>query len=169
MELSGVVHGTCEGTGAVINVCLGFIPRHVKVINPEDVGALYPEAEWWKGMKVIAALDEGIKESGIAAPTRALLAADGISEYPGGDEIVFDSASGNWVDNLTDLNSKEEIYVNGHYERAAATAALYQCYGDAVDPDPRHGMKLKTTPGFKIGADADLNVSGEQLLWIATR
>jgi hypothetical protein len=169
MENTAVVHGTCDGTGAAINVCLGFIPRHVRVINAEDAGSLMADVEWWKGMKVISALDEGILLEGGDDCDRQLLATGGISEYAGGDEIVFDSAGGNWVDNLTDLNSKEEVYVNGHYERDATTDPAYQCYGDAVDPNPKHGMKVKTPPGFKIGTNADLNVNGEQLLWIATR
>ncbi|HUV77075.1 MAG TPA: hypothetical protein VMW06_03350 [Desulfobacterales bacterium] len=169
MENSAVVHGTCDGTGAAINVCLGFIPRHVKVINAEDAGTLTPEVEWTKGMKVISAIDEGIMLEGADDADRQLLDTGGISEYPGGDEIVFDSASGGWVDNLTDLTAKDEVYVNGHYERAVSTDPAYQCYGDSVDANPRHGMKVKTPPGFTIGTNADLNVNGEQLLWIATR
>jgi len=169
MDLNAVVHGTCDGTGAAINVCLGFIPRHVKILNAEDAGTLMAEVEWIKGMKVISAIDEGILLEGGDDADRQLLATGGISEYEGGDEIVFDSASGGWVDNLTDLNAKDEVYVNGHYERDEATDDAYQCYGDSVDPNPVHGMKLKTPPGFTIGTNADLNVNGEQLLWIATR
>jgi len=169
MDKNSVVHGTCDGTGAAINVCLGFIPRKVKVMNAEDAGSLMAEVEWIKGMKAIAALDEGVMLEGGDDADRQLLATGGISEYDGGDEIVYDSASGDWVDNLTDLNSKEEVYVNGHYERDDGSDAAYQCYGDSVDSNPKHGMKVKTPPGFTIGTNSDLNVNGEQLIWIAER
>jgi hypothetical protein len=161
------VHGTCDGTGAAINVCLGFDPSYVKVINAEDAGSLMAEVEYWKDMAVIAAIDNGIMLEGGDDADRQLLATGGISAYAGGDTIVFDSASGGWVDNLTDLTDKEEVYVDGHYKRTAATDDAYRCYGDAVDPNPKHGMTVKTAKGFTIGANADLNVNGEQLIWIA--
>lgn len=169
MDMNAEVHGTCDGTGAAINVCLGFIPKYVKVLNAEDAGSLMPEVEWWKDMDVISALDEGIMHEGGDDSDRQLISSAGISAYAGGDEIVFDSASGYWVNNLTALTSKEEVYVDGHYRRTATTDAAYRCYGDAVDPNPKHGMKVKTPPGFTIGTNADLNANGEQLMWIARR
>ena len=161
------VHGTCDGTAAAINVSLGFVPSYVKVINAEDAGTLMAEVEYWKDMAVIAAIDNGIMLEGGDDADRQLLATGGISEYAGGDEIVYDSASDGWVDNLTDLTAKDEVHVDGHYKRTASTDDAYRCYGDAVDPNPKHGMKVKTAPGFTIGTNADLNVDGEQLIWIA--
>jgi len=173
MNLAESVHGTCDGTGAAINVCLGFIPNFVKVWNMEDAGNLEPAIEWHRQMALITQMDEGIKLLGIteASMDRTVMASAGISAYAGGDEIVYDDDGGNgWVDNLTDLTAKAEVYVDGHYQRTATTDAAYKCIGDSlVGDNPRHGAKVKTPPGFVIGADGDINADGEQLCWMAIR
>ena len=173
MNLAEIVHGTCDGTDAAIYVCVGFIPNYVKVWNMEDAGNLEPVIEWNRQMALITQMDEGIKTIGItqAAMSREVIAANGIAAYAGGDEIVYDDDDGNgWVDNLTDLTAKAEVYVDGHYQRTATTDAAYKCIGDSlVGDNPRHGAKVKTPPGFVIGADGDINVNGEQLSWMAMR
>lgn len=100
-----VATGTFTGTGAAINVQLGWVPTHVVVANPNDAGALYPVLMWWKGMAAASAL----KITTAVAKITTL----GISEYAG-----------------TEGTNKA---------------------------------------GFTIGADADLNASGEVGYWTAYR
>jgi len=171
MNLAEIVHGTCDGTGAAINVCLGFIPNFVKVWNMEDAGNLEPAIEWHRQMALITQMDEGIKLLGIteAAMDRTVMAANGIAAYAGGDEIVYDGETDNQWENAAGT-VKEEVYVDGHYQRTATGDAAYKCIGDSlVGDNPRDGAKVKTPPGFVIGADGDINVDGEQLCWMAIR
>lgn len=166
MEARDIVIGTCDGTGAAINVCVGFIPRRVEVLNMES--ATYEKIEWDSQMALVSAIDEGIKTAGTGTVTRAAVAANGISEYAGGDEIIYDGATDNrWEDSAG--NSVEEVYVNGHYQKEAAADAAYQCVGDAIEPKFRDGTKVTTPAGFTIGTDADINVNGEQIRWVAYR
>ena len=162
-----VIVGTCDGTGAAINVILGKHPIKVKVMNMEDAGTLYPVLDWNNQMALISAVDEGIKHTGTTDADRAAVAANGISLYNGGDDIVYDGATNmRWED--SDGNSVEEKYVDGYYQRAAGGGAAYKCYGDKTVPGGlTDGAKVKTAPGFTIGTDADINVDGEQLIWEA--
>ena len=96
--------GTVTGTGAAINVPLGFAPAHIKVFNPNDAGAVDATMEWVKGM----ADASGFKGTATGC---ALVATNGITPYDG----------------------------------VAAT----------------------TPAGFTIGADADLNVTAEVMVWYA--
>jgi hypothetical protein len=178
MDMNGsqIVFGTCDGTGAAINVCLGFIPSYVKVWNVEDAGTLHPQLEWLRDMSVITAFAQGVKLMGLSDTDmdRVLLTTTGIAAYNGGDEIVYDGVtSKRWeaVSATFAGASKEEVYVNGHYRRTAVGDAAYECVGYAIagTTSPRHGTKVKTTEGFTIGADTDINADGEQLLWMAIR
>lgn len=45
-----VITGSVAGTGAAINISIGFQPSYVKVFNPNDAGTLYPTMEWINGM-----------------------------------------------------------------------------------------------------------------------
>ena len=77
--------GVVEGTGAAINISLGFIPRYVKCYNADDAGALAPVMEWFEGMtaghglKSLKTIDSG--STGNAS--QAAVTSDGISEYTG--------------------------------------------------------------------------------------
>lgn len=158
-------HGTCDGTGAVINVCLGWKPVYVKIWNHDDGGSLYAEVEWTREMSLVTAMDEGIMHEGGDDSDRQMITTGGISTYDGGDEITYDTTSAAWENSSG--TSKEEVYVNGYYQRAASTSAAYQCIGDVLCPEKTDGAKVKTPAGFKIGTNGDLNVDGEQLSWIA--
>lgn len=114
LSKSLVAVGSVAGTGAAINVSIGFKPRYVKVYNPNDAGALYPTVEWWEGM----AAGHGLK----------LL------------KVVDSGATGN--------ASQNKITANGISQYAGAATAA---------------------DGFTIGADADLNVNGETVHYIAIR
>lgn len=159
-----IVMGTCDGTGAAINVCLGFIPDKVEVYNCEGT---QERLVWIKEMAVITSIEEGWSTQ---SNTDAFVAdtGGGIDAYTGGDEIVYDGTTNNrWEDSAG--TSKEEVYVNGHYKRTAAGDAAYQCIGDALEPNKNDGSKVKTPAGFTIGTLANLNVNGEQLVWVAYR
>lgn len=93
--------GTVEGTGAAINVQLGFTPDYVKLINIDGDASL----EW------ISDMDDGEGYKTVAAGTNAQIATGGVTPYEG----------------------------------VTATAAK----------------------GFTIGADADVNASGETIMWVA--
>src|SRR5574340_1061373 len=128
----GMIVVTCDGTGAAINVCLGFIPKYVKVWNLEDAGSKFPIVEWPNpNFLALSAADEGVKDQDEGADNvaRTLLAANGISVYAGGDEMIYDGLTNNrWED--SDGNSVEETYVDGWYERDASGDTAYKCYGD---------------------------------------
>lgn len=171
-----IIFGTCDGTGAAINVCLGFVPRYVKVWNMEDAGTLLPILEWTKQQSFVSAVDEGIKYIGISDTDfdRTVLSANGIAAYNGGDEIRYDKdTSARWELTTGTAfpggNSAEEVYVDGEYEKTAAGNAAYRCIGDVLCPEKYHGARVKTTKGFTIGADTDMNADGEQLCWMVIR
>lgn len=161
-----VVLGTCDGTGAAINVCLGFTPSFVQVWNLDDATDI-PSLVWHRSMKAVSACDEGIKDVTAAGLTRALIAANGISAYDGGDTIVYDSSDSRW-ESLAAADVSE-VYVDGHYNRSASTDAAYRSYGAAVVDAPYDGQKIKTVPGFTIGTDTHINVDGQQLVFAAWR
>lgn len=67
-----IVTGTYEGTGAAINISVGFVPDYVRIINQEDNDALW---EWFNGYP-----------AGTATATAAAvadLAANGVTAYTG--------------------------------------------------------------------------------------
>jgi hypothetical protein len=164
-----IVRGTCDGTGAAINVCLGFIPDYVKVWNME--GSI-ESIEWIREMEIITNIEEGVSSQN---STDAFVAdgGGGIDAYAGGDEIIYDDVTNDRWESITagvpSGTSKEEVYVDGHYKRTAVGDAPYRCYGDRVEPNKNHYAKVKTAKGFTIGNLANLNVDGEQLAWLAIR
>ena len=169
-----IVRGTCDGTGAAITVCLGFIPDKVELVNVDDAGALFGVVHWWRGMdlELAAAPEGGILWNETNAATTgdqtALTAAAGISPYTGGDEIVFDKNTSNrWEDSAG--NDVSEKYVDGAFVREAASDAKYRCIGQTLTgtSTPPHGTKVRTPAGFTIGDNAAMNQDGEQLIWIA--
>jgi len=159
--------GTSDGTGAVINVCLGWIPDFVRVINTDDETDV-PMVEWFRMMSLVTNMDEGILTKTLTDTDRSLLATGGVSAYAGGDELTYDGETNNRWETAAAADATE-AYVDGHYRRAATTDAAYRTFGDVIEPNPRNGMKIKTTPGFKIGTNADLNADGQQLHWIAIK
>lgn len=92
--------GTVTGTGAALNVELGFSPKYVKVVNVTDPTVF----EWFEGMADASAIK------------------------------------------TTDAVAMTAISTNGITPYAGSTTA---------------------SKGFTIGADADLNASGETLHYIA--
>lgn len=169
-----IAHGTCDGTGANIYVCLGFIPRRVKVWNVDS--ANFEVLEWHKENGLVASYaDEGRltrTASGANATTKLAVASSaqqGIREYAGGDTLTYDGTTSLRWEYGASSAAAAEVFVDGHYKRTAASQAAYQCYGKQVEPNPKDGMKIKTPPGFSIGADSNINADGEQLMWEAVR
>lgn len=97
--------GTVEGTGATINVSLGFIPSYVKCVNIDDAGGLEPTLEWIKGM----AAASGLKTLG--TPTYNMITTLGISEYAGSDTPGSEAEAGFSIGADTDLNVSAETIV----------------------------------------------------------
>jgi len=85
MHGNNVVVGSVEGTGAAINVELGFVPKYVKVFNSDDAGSLFCTLEWFSGM----AAASGLKTTSIAdngsttLKSSEKISSNGISEYAG--------------------------------------------------------------------------------------
>lgn len=101
--LQNFVCGSQDGTGAAINISIGWIPDKVEVQNWE--AADFARLEWYTGMAAASAIKT-------VTSTKSAITTLGISAYAG-----------------------------------SATAK----------------------PGFTIGADTDVNVSGESITWCAWR
>lgn len=68
--------GTTTGTGAALNISLGFAPAYVKVWNITDGDIIH---EWWTGMT-----DGHALQSGNHASTQfSRITSNGISAYAG--------------------------------------------------------------------------------------
>lgn len=109
VQIGNIATGTVEGTGAAINVSVGFVPHYVKVFNYDDAGGLAPTLEWWYGMgagdalKTLKVVDSGT--SGNASS--ALITSNGIDAYAGTDT----TGAGFTIGADTDVNvSNETIY-----------------------------------------------------------
>jgi hypothetical protein len=123
-------------------------------------------------MEILTSLDTGILLEGGDDADRQVLTANGITPYDGGDQIFYDGTTNNrWESAVSGGTSVEEVYVNGHYQRTATGDAAYECVGDDLvgTATPRDGVSVFTPVGFTIGTNGDLNVDGEQLLWMAVR
>ncbi len=99
---SNIVFGSQDGTGAAIDIELGFLPTHVEVVNIES--ATMEQLDWYRGM-----------------------------------------ADASAIKTVTGTVARTKITSNG------------------ITP------LSSTFLGFRIGADADVNVAGETLIWQATR
>lgn len=156
------------GTGAAINVCLGFTPRYVRLWNMTQ--ADFAIAEWTPQMGLVTAMDEGMYELLTGATT--LMTGNGIKAYTGGDVIMYDkTTSGRWEVEAAFPGgaSVEEVYVDGEYERTATGDADYKCIGDVLCPEKYHGAKVKTPKGFTIGTESNINIDSERLSWMVIR
>lgn len=77
--------GKVTGTGAAIDIPLGFQPDYIKCYNPNDAGALYPTIEWFAGMpaanglKSLKVVDSGA--TGNASQNK--ITANGLSLFAG--------------------------------------------------------------------------------------
>lgn len=161
-----VVFGTFAGTGAAIHVCLGFTPSYVELLNVSDATDR-AHMIWHKSMLAVSAVDEGVEDKTSAALVRAAVTSAGISPYAGGDSVVYSAANERWE---TPAGADAtEVYLDGFYNRSDSGDDASRPYGFTVVPDPSGGEKIKTTPGFTVGTNADVNTDGEQIVFKAYR
>lgn len=66
--------GSYTGTGAALNVSLGFIPDHVHIVNETDGDATW---EWFSGMT------DGHALTSIATGDNSKITSGGVSAYAG--------------------------------------------------------------------------------------
>ena len=66
--------GTYLGTGAALNISLGFVPDHIIIENQTDGDARW---EWSTGMAAGSALQT------VAAGAKSLITANGVSAFAG--------------------------------------------------------------------------------------
>ena len=177
--------GTIKGTGATLNVEVGFVPSYVKVLNIDDAGALAPTIEWCKGMaaasgfKTLKTVDSG--STGNASSAK--VTSNGISEYAG--EAPFTKLTGTVAATsgsatLTGTNTSflaelkvgdtiklydgQELVVSAIASATSLTVSTAATASVATNVAIRKdGRKA----GFTIGADADINVSGETIVYMA--
>ena len=107
MTASNVIVGSVAGTGAALNVSLGFVPSYVKVFNPNDAGSLFPSMEWFNGMatasgfKSLKSVDSGA--TGNASSN--YVTTNGITAYAG---VSGGAGAGFTIGADTDLNVSAE-------------------------------------------------------------
>jgi hypothetical protein len=79
-----VVSGYCRGTGAILNVCIGFVPDWVKIYNFGDAGSVLPIAIWNKHFLADACIEGYANDFANADALADLTQAEGIQPYTGG-------------------------------------------------------------------------------------
>lgn len=74
--------GTVTGTGAAINISLGFIPDYVRIVNVTDGDTIH---EWFYGMGAADAIKlQDVVDSGSTGNhSMALITSNGIDAYVG--------------------------------------------------------------------------------------
>lgn len=97
MRENTVATGSVEGTGAAINVSIGFVPRYVKIYNYDDDGSAAPSMEWFSGMTDA----HGLKNT---TDTQEKVTTGGISEYDGSSS----ASTGFSIGTDSDLNADGE-------------------------------------------------------------
>lgn len=80
-----VVSGTFAGTGAALNVCVGFKPDFVRVFN--IAASSIPMLEWNVGMAGTTAIAAGMKQTALRAVAK-FTAGAGIAQFTGGAKMV---------------------------------------------------------------------------------
>jgi hypothetical protein len=164
--------GTCDGTGAQMYICCGFIPRHVVVRNVDSGN--FERLEWFKEFGIVASnANEGILLANTSSADQSKLAVStttqqGIREYAGGDRLTYDGTTNSRWEYGASSAAAAEVFLDGQYTRDTATDTAFQCIGSKLLPSPTDGAKVDTPAGFSIGANSAINVNGEQLTWIAT-
>lgn len=79
--------GSYTGTGAAVNVELGFTPAYVKIWNATDGDEIY---EWFSGMTAGHAL----KSANHASAQFSRITANGVTAYAGTDTTGSEAAEG---------------------------------------------------------------------------
>lgn len=169
--------GSIAGTGAALNISCGFEPVYVHIYNPNDAGSLAPSMTWWAGMGAGDALKgsttagdveettngitvyagaENLALTGTVAVTAASKVVTGtstlfLSEVAEGDLIQVDDTKE--VRRVDVVLSNTSLTVDDNFDTADASSTATNLTGPAK--------------GFTLGADADVNVSGETFFYLA--
>lgn len=101
--------GTVEGTGAAINVSLGWQPDYVKCWNIDDAGDLHAVGEWTSDM-ADASMFKGLKiadNGSTGGLSNTYVTTNGITPYDGSDS----AAQGFTIGADADLNADGETIV----------------------------------------------------------
>jgi hypothetical protein len=179
--------GTVEGTGAIIQVEVGFIPKYVKLFNIDDAGTLWPTLEWVNGMAAASGF-KGLKQidSGTTGlSSQAYVTSNGISEFAGSvaglqltGTIAATAASATLtgtntlfltelkVGDVVKLGDGQELTVTAIASATSLTVAVAAAASVASKAANRIAGRA---PGFLIGADADINAAAETIVYMAAR
>lgn len=99
-----IVVDTYEGTGAAINISLGFIPDYVRVWNAEDGDASW---DWFNGLgagDVLATANHDTAQ-------QSLVTSNGIDTYAGSSTSGSEAAVGFTVGSALSENGKTFRYI----------------------------------------------------------
>lgn len=127
-----VVSGSCRGTGAVLYVCIGFVPDWVKVYNFGDADAVLPITIWNKYFRTDATL-EGFTNDFVNADAFAdHTQAEGIQPYLGG--LLLDSTSQPSVTyGHADVDYVTWDYCDYRYQSGTGPYPRTDATGDTID------------------------------------
>jgi hypothetical protein len=178
--------GSFVGTGAILNVDLGFVPAYVELFNPNDAGSLMPSLTRFSGM----AAASGFKTKSItdnATTTNKsseYITANGLSDFLGelpGKALVgtiavtagLKALVGTSTLFLTDLRVGDVVTLGGNqYTIAGVTTATAATIVEVAVKTETVGLMTRVTgraAGFTLGAETDLNVSGEAVFYAASK
>lgn len=115
--MNEVKTGSFTGTGAALNIVLGWRPSYVKIYNNNDAGSLWASMEWFQGMAAASGLkSQKVVDSGATGlSSQAKVTVNGISEYAGDGT----NAEGFTIGADADLNAVGEV---GYYVAFRGTA-----------------------------------------------
>lgn len=101
--MAQIITGTVTGTGAALNVSLGFIPKRVEIVNETDPGYYV----WTSDMA------DGEMQKTIGDGTTTFATTNGISAYTGSAT----AAEGFTIGADTDMNAESDVI---HYTAFSA-------------------------------------------------
>lgn len=186
---NNVFTGSVEGTGATINVELGFKPKYIKVFNYDDAGSLYPTVEWWDGMTAAYGLKnirQAVDEGGTAtySVVNELITSGGLSQYSGSPPPVALTGTcavsvgsavvtGTSTAFTSELSEGDLVGIGGITRKvlsiaSATSLTVTEDYSAAQSGVTGYDITGKEL-GFTISTDSDLNVSGETIFYLAVR
>lgn len=96
--------GTYEGTGAAINVELGWIPDYVRIVNVEDGDEAF---DWFNGMGA----GDAVETTNHADTQMSLLSANAVDTYAGDSTPGAQKRPGFTVGTACSENGKTYRYV----------------------------------------------------------
>lgn len=178
--------GSIAGTGVALMVELGFVPSYVKVFNPNDAGSLMPTIERFAGMAAASGFKtKSIVDNGTTAnKSSEYITTGGLSDLPGeGPNKVLTGTlaitlgakaiTGTSTLFTTELRVGDMITLGGNqYTIATITSATAATIVEnAVKTETTaNGTRITgRAAGFILGADADANVAGETVFYVAVK